>query len=476
MNIPERGLPPEEIRNRLAEYKAGDLPWRSGRIMAYVYNPGEAAYETGRDAYMEYLTESALDPTTYPSVMRLEREVVRMLINLLRGDETVVGNMTSGGTESILLAMKSARDWARATRPEITAPEMVLPRSAHPSFHKACTYFGIKPVVVPFNPETFQVDPAVMREAVTPNTIVLVGSAPGYAQGVVDPIPEIAALAREHGLWFHVDACVGGIHLSFMREIGHDVPPFDWTVPGVTSMSTDMHKFGYAPKNASLVMYRSKEYRKYQIFACTQTATYVLVNPTVLSTKSGGPMASSWAILNCLGREGYKDIVREVQAATETLVTGINAIDGLRVLGKPDMCLFSFTSGEVNLFHVQNEMHSRGWYIQPQLSTDCSPYNLHITVNQSSVPHVDQLLADLRASVEAVRAMENPVELETLRGQVQALVEQAGDRAAEQILALGGVSGTDLPDDMALLNSVMECLPHHVRDEMLVGYFNELFQ
>lgn len=476
MHIPERGLGKSEILSQLESYKEGDLPWHSGRVMAYVYDPGTEVYDTAREAYMMYLCESGLDFTTFPSVMRLEREVVRMIINLVRGDADVVGNMTSGGTESILLAMKTARDWARVNRPEIAEPEMILPRSAHPSFHKACTYFGIKPVIVGFDPETFHADVDAMRAAINKNTLVLVASAPGYAQGVVDPVREIAGLASEYGLWCHVDACVGGVHLSFMRKMGYPVPDFDFSVPGVTSMSTDMHKFGYAPKNASVVMYRNKDFRRYQFFACLQTTSYALINPTILSSKTAGPMAGSWATLNRLGENGYRRIVQETQDAAARLIDGINAIEGLRVLGRPDMCLFSFASATINLFQLAEEMGKRGWYLQPQFSTDFSPYNLHITVNHSSVGFTEALLADLREAVEAVKKSDGHVDVETVRGQIAGLIASDSEHARETILAMSGVGGEGLPESMAMINMALECLPRPMAEDLLIGYLNGLYR
>ena len=476
MQIPAHGREKADIMSQLQAYKTGDLPWHSGRVMAYVYDPGSEVLDTARDAYMMYLCESGLDFTTFPSVMRLEREVVRMIINLVRGDEEVVGNMTSGGTESILLAMKTARDWARENRPEITEPEMILPRSAHPSFRKACAYFGIKPVIVGFDPETFRADVDAMRAAINRNTLILVASAPGYAQGVIDPVTEIAALAREHGLWCHVDACVGGIHLSFMRKMGYPVPDFDFSIPGVTSMSTDMHKYGYAPKNASVVMYRNKDLRRYQFFACLQTTSYALINPTIMSSKTAGPMAGSWATLNKLGEDGYRNIVERTQKTAAALVAGINAIEGLRVLGKPDMCLFSFASDTVNLFQVAEEMGRRGWYLQPQFSTAFSPYNLHITVNQSSVGVEDALLADLREAVEQVRNSPDHIDIETVRAQISGLIAADPENATETILAMAGVGGQGLPDSLAMINMVLECLPRPMAEELLVGYLNGLYQ
>lgn len=475
MQIPEKGLSREEVLRTLDTYKAHDLPWGSGRIMAYVYDPGKEVLDTAKAALVRFLDESALDPTTFPSVMRLEREVVRMVINLVRGDDQVVGNMTSGGTESILLAMKTARDWARVAKPQIKEPEMILSRTAHPSFQKACAYFNIKPVIVGFDRETFRAKVDEMRAAINENSVMIIGSAPGYAQGVVDPIPEIAALAQEHGLWCHVDGCVGGIHLSFMRELGYNVPPFDFTIPGVTSMSADMHKYGYSPKNASVVMYRNKELRKYQMFACANTTSYALINPTVLSSKAGATMAGAWATLCALGRNGYHRIVREVQEATAKLVEGVRGIEGLRVLGEPDMCMFSFTSDTMNLFELAEEMRGRNWLLQPQFSTALSPYNLHITMNHSSAPFVDELLADLRASATALRERGNSIDIEAVRAMINQIVESDPEHAKEQIMAMGGVSSSALPDSMVMINTALECLPDAIAEDLLIGYLNDLF-
>ena len=475
MNIPERGRTKEDILQTLEAYGQGDLPWRSGRVMAYVYNPGKEASDVARSAYMMYLTENALDPTTYPSVMRLEREVVRMVINLLRGDENVVGNMTSGGTESILLAVKTARDWSRANRPGVDVPEMILPLTAHAAFHKAAAYFDVKPVIVGFDTQTYKADVDAMRRAINKNTILLVASAPGYAQGVIDPIDEIGALARERGLLFHVDACVGGIHLSFMRKMGYPLPNFDFTVPGVTSISADMHKYGYAPKNASVVMSRSKELRKYQIYSCRHTTIYALINPTVLSSKSGGPMAASWATLNFLGEEGYSKIIKATMDATEKLVAGVNAIPDLRVLGKPHMCMFSMASDTVNLFQVADEMHDRGWYVQPQFSTDLSPPNLHITVNPSSVDLVNEFLEALRESVEAVKRSGVTLDPTVIKSQLDQMLVNLTPEGMQQILAMGGISGTKLPDHTALINTVLDNMPDAVVEELLTGYMNDLY-
>ncbi|MCC6143838.1 MAG: aspartate aminotransferase family protein [Candidatus Hydrogenedentes bacterium] len=474
MQLPAKGLSKDEILARLEALKVGDIPWRSGKIMAYVYDPGAAAEDVIKNAYMMYLTESGLDPTTYPSVMQLERQTVRMIIDLLRGDEKVVGSFTSGGTESILLAIKTARDMMRKERPEITQPEMIFPQTAHSAFYKAAAYFDVKPVAVPFDPKTFQVDLQAMEAAITPDTILLVGSAPGYAQGVVDPIPEIGQLALKHKLLCHVDGCVGGIHLSIMRKAGMGVPDFDWSVPGVTSISTDLHKFGYAAKNASIIMYRNKDIRRHQIFACTRTTTYALINPTIMSTKSGGPIAAAWAVLNFLGEEGYMRIVREVQEATWKMIDAINATGELRVLGKPDMCMFSFVSDSINVFQLADKMAKRGWYLQPQFRTPISPANLHITMNRSSAAQTDRFITELRESLAEVKA-EPHLDPELVRTQVQGMLEQFGEGAVEQLNAMAGLEGGALPESMAMLNTLLDVLPSEIREPLLVEFMNELY-
>jgi glutamate/tyrosine decarboxylase-like PLP-dependent enzyme len=333
----------------------------------------------------------------------------------------------------------------------------------------------VKPVVVDIDPQTFKVRPEDMRAAITPNTILLVASAPSYSQGVIDPISEIGKIAREKNLLFHVDACVGGLHLSFMRKLGYDIPDFDFAVPGVTSISTDLHKYGYAAKGCSVVMYRSKEIRKYQIFACTDTTAYTLINPTLLSSKSGGPMAGAWAILNFLGEEGYKKIVKDVQEATQQLINGVNRIEELQVLGEPVMSMFSFKSDVINVYQLADEMSKRGWYIQGQFSTPLTPRNLHISVNHGTIHNVDALLKDLRECMEIVK-QSTPIDSATIRAMVGAALQSPDPEAAfGQLAASAGLTGTELPSEMAFINEVLDALPDELCNVLLVNYFNDLY-
>jgi len=476
MNLPDSGMAPDQILEALRSFKSGDADYKGGRIFAYTFFPGDEADAVIKQAYMLYLDENGLDPTSFPSLVKLETEVVRFVADLLRGGPDAVGNFTTGGTESILLAVKTARDFARAAKPHITRPEVVFPRTAHCAFYKACEYLGLTPVVADFDPRTFRADVDSMRSLITDNTILLMASAPSYAQGVVDPIAEIGQLALEKGLLFHVDACMGGIMLSFLRQMpGYDIPDFDFSVPGVTSISADMHKFGYAAKGASAVVYRSKALRRHQIFANTQSTTYALVNATLLSSKPGGPMAGAWAVSRFLGRQGYEKMFESLMQATRTLVQGINATGDLFVLGKPEMCLFSFASDTINVFQLQDELARRGWYVQPQFSTPLSPHNLHITVTWPNVPNAQAFVDELPAAIQAVKDNPAKIDINTVRAQVKAMLDSFGDDAIAQLSAMAGVSGADMPKDMALISSILDALPKHMSEALLKDFINDLF-
>ncbi len=473
MKIPRTGKSPQEIFETLQQFKQHDLSWRDGRVLAYVYDAGQETENVVKEAFNMYLSENALDPTTFPSTLQMERDIMRMTANLLRGDENVVGNVSTGGTESIMLAVKTARDWARAEK-GITAPEMVLCQTAHAAFHKAAHYLGITMRIVPFD-DSYQADLTAMADAINENTILLVASAPCYSHGTVDDVPAIAAMAQQHDILCHVDACIGGFQLSFMRLLGYDVPPFDFTVPGVTSISTDVHKYGYSAKGASVILYCSKDIRRHQIFSCLSTTAYAIINPTVLSTKSGGPLAGAWAVLNYLGEEGYLRITKDVAEATQALIDGINAMPDLYILGQPAMCIFALESDTVNVFQLADVMRTKGWYLQPQFSADPLHPNIHITVNQSTVPHVEDFLRDLAAGVEETKQLDQ-LDMAFVKMQIENLL---GGLPPEEIAAslyhLAGISGAELPEDTAFINAVLNVLPKPIAENLLLEYFNDLY-
>ncbi len=476
MEIPRKARSKEEVLQTLQSYKANDMPWRDGRTWAYVYDPGAAAEEVIKQAYSLYLSENGLDPTVFPSILRLENELVAMAAAHLKGDHDVVGNFTSGGTESLILAVKTARDFARAKRPQIKEPEIILPTTAHAAFHKACHYLCVKPVLVPVDTTTFKADPEAIRRAITPNTILLVGSAVSYAHGVVDPIRDIGQIALEHDLLLHVDGCMGGFLLPYFRRLGAPVPDFEFNVPGVTSISMDFHKYAFAAKGASVILHRNKDLRRHQIYACANWTGYTIINPTVQSTKSAGPLAAAWAVLNFIGDDGYLEIARQVLDATRRIAAGIEHIDGLRLLGKPEMNLVAFTSDVVSVFHVIDEMKDLGWYIQPQLGLHGSKENIHLSVNPASVKWVDALLADLKTCVDKARSMPSGELAEMVRGALGSMdLTTLSDEQFSQLLGMAGVEGSEVPKRMAGVNEMMNTLPAAVRERLLTEYLNQLF-
>jgi glutamate/tyrosine decarboxylase-like PLP-dependent enzyme len=475
MTLPSQGLPREQVLARLQEYRAGDLPARGGRTFAYVYDAGRPDIDAlAHEAYGAFLDVNGLDPTVFPSLLRLENEVVGMAARHLGGDDETVGSFTSGGTESILLAVKAARDGA----PHIARPEMVIPVTAHAAFQKAAHYFGITPVLVEVDPKTFRADAEAMRAAVTDRTVLLVASAASYAHGVVDPVEEIAAIAQERGIRCHVDGCIGGWLLPYFRRLGADVPPFDLSVPGVSSLSVDLHKYAYAAKGASVLLFKNAALRRTSYFACADWTGYTMVNATVQSTKSGGPVAAAWAVLNAVGDEGYLELARQTLSATRRLIEGVARLDGLRVLGDPEMALIAMAADDPSLdvFVVCDEMAARGWYVQAQLGYHGIPATIHLTVTASSDELVDALLADLAASVEAARAAGGGADPQMLAAVAALDPDELPDDVLGTLLPLAGLEpGAGLPERMAAINSLMEAMPPRLRERLLIEFLGLLF-
>ena len=476
MEIARTGMTREAVFERLAEFRKNDIKWQEGRTYGYIFDPGKATLEVGKAAYNEFLSENGLDFTVFPSLLRLERELAAFGARHLRGDDQVVGNFTSGGTESIILAVKAARDCFREKRPDIASPEMILPATAHAAFHKAAHYLDVKAVTVSVDPETFRADVETVRGAINARTIMIVGSAPSYAHGVVDPIADLAALAKENDLWMHTDACMGGFLLPYFRRLGEPVPDFDFSVPGVDSISVDLHKYAYTPKGASLVLYRNKALRRHQIFACSGWIGYTIVNNAVQSSKSGGPMAAAWAVINYVGDEGYLEIARKKLAAVKKIAEGIGRIDGLRLLTRPDMCLISFTSDEVNVFHIIDEMNQRGWYIQPSLSFDNSPAHIHLSVSASNVGWEDELLKNLAECVQIARTLPEGELTGLIKGSLEGVdLSAISDKEIMGMMAAAGIKDGSLPSRMADINGVLDAMPAQVREKILTAFVNDMF-
>lgn len=458
--LPATGRSAPQVLAEMDTAAQSDARWRDGRTLSLVFDPGEEIARFAKQAYTRFFSENALNPSAFPSLRRFENEVVCMVAQLLGGDLSVVGNMTSGGSESILMAVKAARDWAAAEKKVRGTPQIVLPTSAHPAFPKACSYFGLEPVFVAVGRD-FRADPGAMKKAITRRSIMLVGSAPSYPQGVVDPIDELGAVAQRHGLWLHVDACVGGLMLPFVRELGHRVPPFDFDVPGVISISADLHKYGYAAKGASTVLYRDRRYRRYQYYAFTQWPGGIYASPTMTGTRPGGAIAAAWAVMQHLGRDGYRTITAEVMDATAQLLAGVGRLDDVHVLGEPTMSVFSIGSDTLDIYAVGDEMSTRGWHIDRQQN----PASLHFTVSRGHVGRTDVLLGDLAASVDVVRARGRQWVQRSAQNLASTVLRLLPARVARTVTLgaaarMGLGTGDGLPKRMAPMYGMMAQLPN----------------
>ncbi|WP_219462774.1 pyridoxal phosphate-dependent decarboxylase family protein [Nonomuraea rhizosphaerae] len=471
MNLPDTGRTVEELLAEVAALKQHDLPVRGGQVTAYVYDTGRAeVHEAAARAYAEMLEVNCLDPTAFPSVVEMEKQVVGAVADLLGGGH---GVFTSGGTESIMLAVKAARDSLPSAGGR---PNLVVPVTAHPAFHKAAHYLGLEVRPVAVDPVTYRADPRAVAAAIDGGTVLVVASAPSYPQGVIDPVGEIAAVASAAGVPCHVDACVGGWLLPWLREAGADVPPFDLSVPGVTSLSCDLHKFGYAPKGASVVLFADPAMRRRAYFASAAWPGYTIINATVQSSRSAGPLGGAWATLQALGRDGYVELGKATLEASARLREGIAAIPGLRVLGAPETSLVSFTGPDP--FGLADEARRRGWFLQPQLSYAGIPANLHVTVTGVTLTGVEALLKVIAESAEAARRR-GPAEVpdgvvELVKGMD---LDALDDATFAELAASVGVDlrpGAGQPE-MAAVNTILDALPADRREALLIRFLSVLY-
>ena len=417
IEIPEQGRNPDDVLAELSDRAKADTDWRAGRVFSLVYKlPGERGRAHERlleRSHALYAAGNLLNPMAFKSLKQMEADLVEMSGRLMHC-AGAVGTMTSGGTESILCAVAAYRDRARRERPWILRPELVTPQTIHPAFDKAGHYFGVRIRKVPVRAD-LRADPTAMARAISRNTIGLVASAPQYPHGVVDPIADIARIAQARGLPMHVDACVGGFVLPWLERLGRPIPRWDFRVPGVTSISADLHKYGYAGKGASMLLWRSPEDMKHQFFVATDFPGGVYASPTMLGTRGGGPVAAAWATLQSLGVSGYLELARASLAAAERLRAGIRAIPNLALVGEGDATLIAFTTIDeldrsvwarlrdlagrgAPIYAVADRLEARGWTADRQHR----PPSLHLTVTANHGEIVDAYLADLAASVEDV--------------------------------------------------------------------------
>jgi len=476
--LPKKPCSAEEILRTLEEYSAHDLDPHSGKMWAHSYETGlSELLDVARRAYVMFMDKTMLNFTVYPSILRMENEVVAIMASFMHGDEQTVGSFTYGGTESIMLAVKAARDHYRRVKRGPEPPEMVLPSTAHPAFYKAAEFLGLKVVRVPVDPETLKAVPDEVNEAVGERTALIVGSAPNYPYGTVDPIRELGEIALDKGVWLHVDACIGFV-LPFFKKLGESVPDFDFSVEGVSSISVDLHKYGYAPKGASVVLYRSEELRLYHIYVNSVWPGYPLVNTVVLSTRSAGPLAAAWAVLHYLGEEGYLEMAKRILYAKEKLLKGLPEL-GFEVLGRPEASLLAFTSKDINIFQLADWLKEHSWYVQVQPGSKALgvPPSLHLTISPVHDKLASAFLETLARGVEEVRgrpgtgAEELVEELNIAEMPLEALEE-----AMPMLLQAIGIGEGEAPTEMALINELIYLVPPEIVELVFKHAVSELFK
>jgi sphinganine-1-phosphate aldolase len=398
--LPEKGEDWESLRERLTALGSDDVDWRNKRTAVYVFHPGDDVLQVAKDAYALYQSENALGPAAFPSLRKMEEDVIGIAHGLMHGPEGGTGNMTSGGTESIMLATKSCRDAAAAKGVDVYGANLVVPRTAHLAFDKAAHYLGLEMRRVEVTSE-FLADPDAMRAATDERTLMMVGSAPCFPYGLVDPIPELGLVALEKNIWLHVDACVGGYMNPFAEMEGVELPEWDFRVEGVRTISADLHKYGYAAKGASTVLHRSAEQHAYQLFSADDWPAGAMTTPTVAGTRPGGAIASAWAVLHYLGVAGYRDKTRRILDARRRITEGVEAL-GLRVFGDPRLALISFGATEddsLSIFSVWKGMHDRGWFS----GVVQNPDGIHLMLSPSHDEVAEAYLKDLAESVAGAR-------------------------------------------------------------------------
>ncbi len=479
----------QQVLDRLRQLRQGDAPTHGGRVLSYVYDPGrEDIDELAAAAIRIMQPVNGLDPTTFTSVGVLEREVIAFARELLGGDEDVVGSVTAGGTESCLLAVKAARDTWRAAGHDGT-PRLLAPSTVHAAFHKAAALFSLELELLPVDPATGTLEARAMTDRLGEDVALAVVSAPCYPFAAMDPVAEVAAACAEAGIACHSDACIGGWILPFWPDA--DLPPWDLRLPGVTSLSVDLHKYGYAPKGVSLLLQRGRDRQQAQFFATTDWPGYPVVNPTLLSSKSAGALAAAWAIIQVLGREGFEDLATKTAHATATLIDTVRSIEGLRIVGDPTGPLLAVAVDDslpqaqrVDPHLWADAVRSMGWVLQQQpgyTQADGShlPATTHFTITPVTDTGAAELAGVLRQAADAVRGQPGITPKAVLAnlpaGTAEALAALDGQlpdstqalAMLQQVGLAGGDADSKLPQDMAPFMALVEALPRPLSARLL---------
>ncbi|TIO64339.1 aminotransferase class V-fold PLP-dependent enzyme [Mesorhizobium sp.] len=402
--FPENGLEEAAIWQAMEYARQGDVDWRGGRLPGfYVHFANDEVDRVGKMALEKFHATNALGLSAFPSIKKFESEVAEWALSLFRANGGAA-SITSGGTESIFIAMKTAREWAKANRPEVTKPKMLISHSAHPAFDKAAKYLGVD--VVRILPRAdFKTNIDALKAALDDQTIIMAGSAPQFTIGVFDQIEQLAAIASSRNVWFHTDACIGGFFSPFAEQNGHLIPPWDFRVEGVKSISADLHKYGFAPKGASIVAFSDTGYQRYQVFDFDNWSRGRYVTSTFAGTRSGASIAAAWAVMRFLGNQGYRKIADQIWQVREKLIRDIPAIEGLFVYGEPELTVMSYGSKSLDVADIAAGLAAKGWYtVTP--SPNPPAINLGI-LSLAFGEVVDAYLADLWQVVAQLTAGDN---------------------------------------------------------------------
>lgn len=398
--FPVSGTLGQALLEELDNLSLNDADWRNGRTFSLVFYPGPEVEELIKKAYTRFFFENGLSPASFRSLGRMEAEVVSMTASLLQAPEDAVGNMTSGGTESILCAVRAAMAYASARGTSNSQGNLVMPETAHPAFNKAADYLGLELRIARCHGEELLPSVSEMSALVNADTVMIVGSAPAYPHGAIDPIEELSELAVEKNVWLHVDACVGGYIIPFIEFLGEPIRAFDFRFPGVHSVSLDLHKYGYGAKGSSVILYRNAKLRQGQYFVFSNWPGGLYASPSVSGTRPGGAVAAAWTVMRHMGREGYVEYARMTLQAARRIQSAVNGIAGLSVVGRPQLPVFSIRStGAINIYHLGDALSAMGWHLDRQLQ----PPSLHLTVSYGNVAHVDDFIRDLREAVAKVQ-------------------------------------------------------------------------
>lgn len=408
--IPEKGRDKKDILKELSTMaEEENAKWKTGQVSGTFYHAGDDHRKFLNEAFSFFSHVNTIQFDLCPSMAKMESEIISMTARMLNGDaveehngnDAVCGTVTSGGSESIMMAMKVYRDWALAEK-NISSPEIIMPDTAHPAFDKAGKYFGIKMIHIPVNPPDFRVDPARVEAAINQHTASIVGSAGNYPYGLIDPLKELSDIALKHNIGFHVDGCLGGFILPWIEKLGYDIPVFDFRLPGLTSMSADTHKYGFALKGTSVVLYRNTNFRRHQYFNVPDWAGGMYASPTGAGSRSGGLTAATWSSLMYLGEEGYLKGARAIMDMADRIKAGINDIPELMLIGEPTFVI-SFRSEDVDIYHVNDYMKTKGW----RFNCLQLPPGMHfcVTMPQIHVPDIaERMSRDLKDGVEYAKS------------------------------------------------------------------------